>query len=71
LPSASWLIGLRQVNGVEFGVSPTVTGAGTQIAFAGGVTHRLGEINVPVNFAFAHGRRGASLSITAGFNWSH
>jgi hypothetical protein len=69
LPSASWLIGLRQRNGIEFGLGPTVTGAGTQIAFAGGVTHHFGEINVPVNFAFAPGRRGASLSITAGFNW--
>lgn len=69
LPSASWLIGLRQLNGVEFGVGPTVTGAGAELAFAGGVTHHFGDLNVPVNFAVAPGRRGASLSLTAGFNW--
>lgn len=69
LPSASWLIGLRQLNGLEFGVGPTVTGAGAELAFAGGVTHRFGDLNVPVNFAVAPGRRGASLSLTVGFNW--
>jgi hypothetical protein len=69
LPSASWLFGVRQRNGVEVGLGPTVTGAGFQLAFAGGITNRLGDINVPVNFAFAPGRRGASLSLTGGFNW--
>ena len=71
LPSASWLIGLRELNGVEVGVGPTVTGAGTQLAFAGGITSRFGDLNVPVNLAFAPGRRGASLSLTGGFNWRH
>jgi hypothetical protein len=68
LPSATWLIALRQPNGLEFGVGPTVTGTGTQIAFAMGVTQRYGVINVPVNVAIAPARKGAALSVTAGFN---
>ena len=68
LPSASWLLGLRQRNGWEFGVGPTLTGAGIQLAIAGGVTQSIGSLNVPVNVAVAPGRRGASISVTTGFN---
>ena len=68
LPSATWLIGVRQRNGVEFGVGPTVTGSGTQLAFAAGVTRRFGSVNVPVNVAVAPARVGMALSVTAGFN---
>jgi hypothetical protein len=68
LPSATWLVGLRIPNGFEAGVGPTLTGSGTQIAFAAGVTHRYGDVNIPVNVAFAPARVGASFSVTAGFN---
>lgn len=68
LPSATWLIGFRQPNGFEFGVGPTITGSGTQIAFAAGVTQQFGEVNVPVNLAIAPARYGVSISVTAGFN---
>jgi hypothetical protein len=68
LPSATWLIGMRQTNGVEFGFGPTVNGTGTQLAFAGGITKKFGNVNVPVNLAVAPSRVGVSLSLTAGFN---
>jgi hypothetical protein len=68
LPSATWLVALRQTNGIEFGVGPTLTGSGTQIAFAAGITQRFGRVNVPVNIAVAPARVGAALSVTAGFN---
>lgn len=71
LPSASWLIGLRKTNGWEAGVGPTLTGAGLQLALAAGVTHSLGSLNIPVNLAVAPGRRGASISLTTGFNRKH
>jgi len=71
LPSASWLLGLRQRNGWEFGAGPTLTGAGVQLAFAGGVTQAMGSLNVPVNLAVAPGRKGASISLTTGFNVRH
>lgn len=68
LPSLSWILGLRQRSGWEFGVGPMVTGAGVQLVFAGGITHAVGELNVPVNLAIAPGRRGAAISLTTGFN---
>src|ERR1043166_1363786 len=37
LPSASWLVGMRQPNGWEVGAGPALTGAGVQVALAGGV----------------------------------
>jgi hypothetical protein len=69
LPSASLLIGMRQPNGWEAGVGPTITGAGLQIAVGAGVTQTLGTLNVPFNLAVAPGRRGASISFTTGFNY--
>ena len=68
LPSASWLLGLRQPNGVEFGIGPTITATGTQVVFAAGITERYGTVNVPINIAVAPARTGAAISITAGFN---
>jgi hypothetical protein len=68
LPSASWMLGLRQPNGWEAALGPTLTGAGVQLALAAGVTHSFGKLNVPVNLAVAPGRRGASVSVTTGFN---
>jgi hypothetical protein len=68
LPSVSWLVGVRRPNGWEAAIGPTLTGAGVQIAFAGGVTHTFGNLNLPVNLAVAPGRRGASISVTTGFN---
>jgi hypothetical protein len=68
LPSASWLVGMRQPNGWEVGVGPALTGAGVQVAAAAGITRTIGNVNVPMNLAVAPGRRGASISFTTGFN---
>ena len=68
LPSATWLIGVRRRDGFELGVGPTVTGSGTQLVFAAGVTRRFGSVNVPLNVAVAPARVGMTLSVTAGFN---
>jgi hypothetical protein len=68
LPSLTWLVAARKPNGIELGVGPTITGAGTQVTFAGGVTKVVGDVDIPVNFAFAPARRGAVLLLTAGFN---
>jgi hypothetical protein len=71
LPSASLLLGMRQPNGWEAALGPTVTGAGVQLAFGAGLTQSLGMLNIPVNLAVAPGRRGASISFTTGFNRKH
>jgi hypothetical protein len=68
LPSESWLIGMRQPSGWEAAIGPTLTGAGVQLVGAIGVTRSLGGLNVPINLAVAPGRRGASISLTTGFN---
>jgi hypothetical protein len=70
IPSGSWLWGLRQTNGWEAALGPTVTPAGVRLSFAGGITHRYGNFNLPMNLAVTPGRRGASISITTGFNIS-
>ena len=68
LPSLSWLVGARRANGWEAAIGPTLTGAGLQLAVAAGMTHAFGPLNVPINLAVAPGRRGASISLTTGFN---
>ena len=68
LPSATWILGIRQTNGFEFGAGPTLTASGSQIAFAAGITEKLGSVNVPVNVAVAPARVGVAVSLTAGFN---
>jgi hypothetical protein len=67
LGSATLILGARQPNGWEVGVGPTLTGAGTQLTFAAGVTRSLGRLNFPLNLAVTPGRRGASISLTTGF----
>lgn len=67
LASYSVILGARQPNGWEAGIGPTLTGAGTQLTIAAGVTRKLGMLNVPVNLAVTPGRRGASISLTSGF----
>ncbi len=62
------ILGVRQPNGWEVGIGPTLTGAGTQFTFAAGVTRAVGLLNFPVNLAVTPGRRGASISLTTGFN---
>ena len=66
--SGSFILGVRQPNGWEVGLGPTLTGAGTQFTFAAGVTRAVGLLNFPVNLAVTPGRRGASISLTTGFN---
>lgn len=68
LASGSLILGARQPNGWEAGIGPTVTGAGTQLTAAIGYTHKVGYLNFPINLAVSPGRRGASLSLTTGFN---
>jgi hypothetical protein len=67
LASYSLILGARQPNGWEVGVGPTLTGAGTQLTFAAGVTRNLGLLNIPLNIAVSPGRRGAAISVTTGF----
>lgn len=68
LPSFSWLVGLRTIKGVEFAVGPNLNAAGVAMAFAGGVTLRTGNLNIPINLAAVPSRSGVRVSLLAGFN---
>lgn len=70
LPSGTFLVGLRTPTGLEVGMGPNVTLAGTGYAVAAGVSTSVGGINVPVNVAAVFGRGGPRLSLLAGFTLS-
>jgi hypothetical protein len=69
LPSLTWLVGLRNAQGAEFGIGPNITPAGTALALAAGVTFRVGSMNVPMNFAVVPSESGVRVSILTGFNF--
>jgi len=68
LPSFSWLVGARSIKGVEFAVGPNLSAGGIAMAFAGGVTFRTGNLNIPVNLAAVPSKNGVRVSMLAGFN---
>lgn len=67
LPSLSWLVGLRTPGGTEFGLGPNLSPAGASLAFAGGITSRVGALNIPFNVAVVPSRSGVRVSVLAGF----
>ena len=68
LPSASWLVGFRTSEGIEFAIGPNVTPVSFSLAFAGGMTHHIGALNVPVNLAIVPSSSGVRISLLTGFN---
>ena len=70
LPSGTFLIGLRTVNGMELGVGPNVSLAGTGYAVAVGMNTPVGDVNIPLNVAAVFGRGGPRVSLLAGFTLS-
>jgi hypothetical protein len=67
IPSISWLVGLRTANGTEIGVGPNLSLAGAGLAFAGGVTASVGDLNLPLNVALVPSRGGVRFSVLGGF----
>ena len=67
LPSLSWLVGIRTMNGAEFGLGPNITPAGVALAVAAGITVRAGALNVPVNIAVVPTKAGIRVSMLSGF----
>ncbi len=67
IPSITGLVGIRSRGGVEIGLGPNVTPAGTAIAIAGGMTIRSGALNFPINVAVVPSRSGVRVSLLAGF----
>ena len=70
LPSGTFLIGLRTVNGLEVGAGPNLSLAGTGYAVALGMNNNVGGMNLPLNVAAVFGRGGARISLLTGFTLS-
>ena len=68
LPSLSWLGGLRTSQGFEIGAGPNVSLAGFGITFAAGANLQMGQINLPLHFAFVPSPKGSRTSLLAGFS---
>jgi hypothetical protein len=67
LPSVSWMAGVRGPTGMEFGIGPNISAAGSALAIAGGVTTRAGAFNLPVNVAVVPSKIGTRVSVLVGF----
>jgi hypothetical protein len=68
LPSFSWLLGMRSKNGIEFGLGPNISLAGSAIVLAAGINFQSDEVNFPVNLAVTTSDDGPRFSILVGFN---
>jgi hypothetical protein len=81
IPSVSMLIGIRTKNGYEIGAGPQVSLSksddkavvGTGMIFGAGMTRRIGNLYIPLNFAIAQGKAsgeeesGVKLTLITGF----
>ena len=68
LPSLSWLAGLRTGQGFEVGAGPNLSLSGVGITFAAGANLQVGQINLPIHFAFVPSPKGSRTSLLAGFS---
>ena len=51
LPSVSWLVGVRTKSGIEFGIGPNLSVAGSALVASAGMTLQAGGLNIPINIA--------------------
>ena len=70
LPSATFLVGARTHDGIEFGLGPNISATGVAYALAAGFNARAGDVNVPFNIAAALGKGGPRLSLLVGMTFS-
>jgi len=57
LPSVSSMVGARTASGLEFAVGPNLSIGGISMVFGAGYNFKVGNLNMPVNFAFVPGRK--------------
>ena len=57
LPSVSSMVGARTSAGLEIAVGPNLSIGGISMVFGMGYNFKVGELNMPVNFAFVPGRK--------------
>ena len=71
LPSATFLVGARTHDGIEFGVGPNISATGVAYALAAGFNARAGEVNIPINVAAALGKGGPRVSLLVGMTFTN
>jgi len=67
LPSLTGLIGVRTLDGFEFGVGPNLSITGASLCAAVGKAFEYGGIRIPVNLSYVKGPDGVRISIVTGF----
>jgi hypothetical protein len=67
IPSASFVVGLRNRDGFELGVGPNASPAGLGLALGGGINVRAGAISFPINVAIVSSETGVRFSTLVGF----
>jgi len=70
LPSLSWIVEGRTIDGFEIGAGPNLSASGTAMVIAAGVTIKSGGLNFPINVAVATSKGGPRFSLLFGFNIS-
>lgn len=68
VPSVSWLVGMRTRDGIEFGIGPNLSPAGSALVLATGITVRTGVVNIPLNIAVVPSRAGTRVTVVTGFS---
>ncbi len=68
LPSATWLVGMRTRDDLEFGIGPNLSLLGPALAIGAGVTLHSGKLNIPFDVAYVASKIGPRYSVTTGFN---
>ncbi|HEY6218902.1 MAG TPA: hypothetical protein VIV65_02525 [Gemmatimonadaceae bacterium] len=68
LPSATWLIGMRNRDDIELGIGPNLSLAGAALAVTAGMTFHSGQLNIPIDIAYVSSKIGTRASVTTGFN---
>lgn len=68
LPSATWVVGMRTPEDIEFGIGPNVSPAGAALAVSAGMTFHSGQLNIPFDLTYVSSKLGTRFSLTTGFN---
>ncbi|MEZ5014474.1 MAG: hypothetical protein R2794_09300 [Chitinophagales bacterium] len=67
-PSLTTIIGARLSSGIEFGMGPVFTLAGSSVAFVAGYNVQSWGVNFPVNVAVTPSNEGTRITLLLGFN---
>ena len=70
LPSLSSMVGARSASGLEFALGPNLSLNGISMVFGLGYNFKSGNLNIPVNIAFAPGIKG-TYSNEAEYNYNY